>query len=263
MRYLLLNYPAFVLALVSVGGSIAIVLIATWLVRKKFPEGVHTANNEVAGFIFSAVALIYGVLLAFVVVVVWQSYDHAHTIVEQKANAIIDTYRFSWELPPPFDAELRGSIEAYTTSLVQDDWPAMKTANGSLASEEKLEAIWNVHRTLNTAQNTPNASPENLFATLSNIENQRRLRLNENNIELPGTLWVLLLIGALLTMSFTLFFRSPNARAHYLMVALMSGIIAFVLFLIMELDDPFIGEITITPEPFIQALSTIERIKSQ
>ncbi len=263
MRYFLLNYPALVIALVSIGGSIAIVLAATWITRRRFPERVHTANNEVAGFIFAAVAVIYGVLLAFVVVVVWQSYDHAHTIVEQEANAVIDAYRFSWELPPPYDHELRSAVKTYTTSLIQDDWPAMKSSNGSPASEQKLEALWDIHRELSTAEATTGGPPENLFATLANIENQRRLRLNENFVELPGMLWALLLIGALLTMSFTLFFRSPNARAHYLMVALMTGIIAFVLFLIMELDDPFIGDITITPHPLMHALTTIEHIKTE
>src|SRR4029078_2782910 len=87
-----------VLVLLIVGGSALLAVLATLLVRRVVSNEVHSANNEVAGFIFSAVGAIYGVLLAFMVLVVWQSFDEAQVTVEQEANTLVNVFRLGQEL---------------------------------------------------------------------------------------------------------------------------------------------------------------------
>ena len=45
-------------------------------------------HNDVAGFIYAALGVIYAVLLALVVIAVWGEYDAASVTVEQEANAL-------------------------------------------------------------------------------------------------------------------------------------------------------------------------------
>jgi FtsH-binding integral membrane protein len=259
---LLLNFSTEFLLTVIVGGSIVLMMLATWFLRRHFPERIHAANNEVAGFIFAAVAVFYGVMLAFVVVVVWQSYDTARAIVSREANAVMDLYRFSWELPAPYDAALRSAVKDYTQTLIQDEWAAMARGQGSVRTDKALDAVWAVHRDLHLANAVPSAQASNFFNNLAAVGNERRLRLNENETELPILFWLLLVGGGAITLGFTLFFRAPNARAHYLMVIMMTGVVAFVLFLIMELDDPFVGSISVSPAPFERVLTTIQQFES-
>jgi hypothetical protein len=46
-----------------------------------------TSNNEIAGFKFATVGVIYAVLLAFAVIVVWEKFRDAETAVLQEAGA--------------------------------------------------------------------------------------------------------------------------------------------------------------------------------
>lgn len=235
-------------------------MLATWFVRRRFPEEIHNSNNQVAGFIFAAVAVIYGVQLAFTVVVVWQAFDDTRTIVQHEANAVTDLYHFSWEIPEPYGESLRVALKDYTTGIINDEWAAMANGNASPQVEAALDDIWTIHRNIHLANIAIHPQAGSLFDGITKMGDLRRLRLDESNTELPGLMWILLWGGGALTLAFTLFFRAPNERAHLVMIAMMTGIVAFVLFLIMELDQPFLGEINVSPQPFVQALAAFERI---
>ncbi|MBI4670872.1 MAG: DUF4239 domain-containing protein [Chloroflexi bacterium] len=260
IRYLLLNVPDIVLTIGVIGGSVLLMLLATRLIRKRFPEHIHNANNEVAGFIFAAVAVIYGVMLAFVVIVVWQTLEETHNIVANEANAVVDLYRFSWELPSPYDTTLRSAVENYTLATVNQEWDAMARGTSSPAVDVALEDIWGVYRELHRAKLASQLSDGSLYESIQNISNARNLRLNESRTEIPPLMWLLLWGGGILMLGFTLFFRSPNERAHLTMVAMLTAVVAVVLLLIMELDIPFAGSIHISSKPFEDALQTIQRL---
>jgi hypothetical protein len=58
-------------------------------------DGEATAsplNNEVAGFKFAVVGVFYAVLLAFVVVAVWEDYRDTETAVRNEAKALADLH---------------------------------------------------------------------------------------------------------------------------------------------------------------------------
>ncbi len=235
-------------------------MLATWFVRQRFPEEIHNSNNQVAGFIFAAVAVIYGVLLAFIVVVVWQTFDDTRKIVQHEANAVMDLYHFSWEIPEPYGESLRVALKDYTTGIINDEWTTMENGNASPRVEAALDTIWTIHRNIHLANISIHPQAGSLFEEITKIADLRRLRLDESNTELPVLMWILLWGGGALTLAFTLFFRAPNERAHLVMIAMITGIVAFVLFLIMELDQPFLGEISVSPKPFAQALAAFDRI---
>lgn len=260
IRDLLLNVPTPLLALIVVGGSIAVMVFATWYVRRRFPEDTHTANNPLAGYMFAALATIYGVLLAFVVVVVWQQFDAARATVQDEANAAVNLYRFSVELPAPYDSRVRAAVRTYAQAVIDDEWVTMGRGESSSRVEGALDTIWEIHRDIQLANVAMRNSPGSLFDAIIRIGDLRRIRLQDSRTELPGLMWVLLWGGGIIMLGFTLFFRGPNPRAHLIMVGLMTGIVAFVLFLIMELDDPFLGDISVSREPFTQAIEIIERV---
>ena len=68
--------------------------------------------------------------------------------------------------------------------------------------------------------------------------------------------------GGLITIAFTYFFGLKNIRAQSLMTAGLTGLIAFNLFLILVLDNPFHGYLRVTPEPLREILQRIQVIES-
>lgn len=243
------------------GGPTLFGVLATWFVRRKIPEQVHSANNEVAGFIFAVVGVVYAVLLAFLVLVVWEDLQDAQATVEREANGLGNLYRVAAELPPPFDAQLSGALLTYARSIVDDEWQDMTFAGPSPVTEAALDAIWDIHLQLHRSNvNLPAAQTE-LFGALQNLTDERRIRLLQARSEIPPLMWVLLWGGAFVTIGFTLFFRAPNSLPHYMMIAMLTIVVTFILFLILELDLPFTGEISVPPTAITQAINALQKLQ--
>lgn len=262
MRNFLLTTPTPLLLLIVVGGSAALALAATHIVRSRIREEVHQANNEVAGFIFAAVAVIYGVLLAFIVLVVWQTVQDAQVTVETEANTLVRLFRLGQELPEPFSEQIQTSAIEYAELVVNDEWSAMSLERQSARVDATLESMWAVQRAFDASQVEVGNEEFAYFNTLAELGDQRRIRLLQSRSELPTLMWMLLIGGGILTLGFTLFFRAPNYFAHMLMAAMFAGLVAFVLVLIIELDTPFWGEVRIEPNAYLQAIDLFTKLRA-
>lgn len=260
MRFLLLDVPPPLLVLLIVGGSAALAMLATYWVRTRVNEQVHQANNEVAGFIFAALAVLYGVLLAFMVLVVWQAFQDARITVENEANAVLNIYRLGQEVQEPYGAQIRSMAQEYAREVVNDEWTAMSLGASSQDVADTLEKLWLVHRDLDNLKIAADKHDAKLFDMLEKLGDYRRVRLLQAREEIPPLLWNLLIAGAFITIGFTLFFRAPNWIAHLLMAGMFAGLTAFVLLLIVELDTPFAGDIHVDSLAFQQALEIIARL---
>jgi ABC-type branched-subunit amino acid transport system permease subunit len=86
----------------------------------------------------------------------------------------------------------------------------------------------------------------------------RRLRLLEANSHIPKILWVILLVGGVITVGFTYLFGLTSTRVHTLMVVTLTTVIASILVTIYALEHRFSGDIQLTPEAFEVALQRFE-----
>jgi hypothetical protein len=261
MRDSLLLLPLPVLVLVIVGGSALLAVLATHLVRLRFDEQVHTSNNEVAGFIFSAVGVVYGVLLAFLVLVVWQTFEEAQVTVESEANTLVNIHRLGQEFPEPLRTQTLQLTTSYGEDVVNDEWYQMQFGRSSEKVEAAMDGLWQVHLQLDQPGDAGINHREQFFDLLNTLGNDRRVRVLQSRLELPGLMWALLIGGGIVTLGFTLFLRAPNWKAHLAMAAMFAGLVAFVLLLIIELDNPFSGDVKIQPIAFQQALESFARLR--
>jgi hypothetical protein len=67
-------------------------------------------------------------------------------------------------------------------------------------------------------------------------------------------LWLVLVAGAVVTIGFTFFFGVPNVRAHALMVAALAAMVGLILFLVLSLDLPFTGDLSVGPSSMLHAI---------
>jgi hypothetical protein len=76
----------------------------------------------------------------------------------------------------------------------------------------------------------------------------RRARIYDTGSGVPGVLWVGLIIGAATIACFIYLFGMKNFRVQLLMTAATFMLIGLSFGLILELDYPFRGSISVTPE---------------
>ena len=60
------------------------------LVQRLVPAEKRQEHNDVAGFLYAVVGVVYAVLLALLVIAVWEQYQKARKTVESEANAVAE-----------------------------------------------------------------------------------------------------------------------------------------------------------------------------
>jgi H+/Cl- antiporter ClcA len=80
-------------SLFLIGTTVLLSIAGTLLVRRLIGVDILERHNEVAGFIYAAIGVVYAVLLGLAAITVWERYDRAQASVEQEANDLADLYR--------------------------------------------------------------------------------------------------------------------------------------------------------------------------
>ena len=107
------------------GGVCLLSLIGFELVHRLVPAVSRQRHNEVAGFIYAALGVIYAVLLALVVITVWEEYQSASETVEQEANSVAEIFWLGYELPEPEGTHLQQLAYSYAEEVVHKEWHLM------------------------------------------------------------------------------------------------------------------------------------------
>lgn len=214
-------------------------------------------NNEIAGFKFATVGVLYAVLLAFAIIVVWQKFNDADANVAGEAGGATTIYRLSQGLDQQPAAAVRDALTNYLTAAIDRDWPAMERHATNEYRSARL-ALDGVYSTLLSFQlSTPREAavlPE-ILRQLDVITQARRARLIAADGTVPGVIWPVMFGGAVLTVVFTFFFGTKNLRAQTAMTVLLSLLIFSELLITIAVDYPFTGPIKVEPTALARVLA--------
>jgi hypothetical protein len=250
----MLAQPAWVSFLVIVGGSMLVAALVTLLVRQKVQEPSGESHNEVADFIFATVGVLYAVMLALIVLAMWEGYGAAERAASQEAATVLATARYAAALPEPVRHELRDQLSTYAEVVLTNEWKTMSEDTSS-AGDRAIAELWRTHAKL-----PPSAASSDVATHLSDLSTARTQRILASKAALPALFWVVLVGGALITLVFAFVLYMENARVHALMVALMAGIIALSLWLILEVNQPFAGAVQVPKDAFEHAMRVIDAL---
>ena len=245
----LLNLPPPISFFIVSAITTSFALAGLYLVRRKYSADVLKENHEVAAIIFNAFGLFYGVLLAFVVFVTWNGYDDATKNLQLEANEVADIFHITSVFPDPAGEMIRQTLMDYVTSVYNDELKRMSQGEVSLHSTPAMEKLITVFYQIDE-KSVPNSEIyAEALKRLNNLAQYRRLRIFAGNDTVPPVVWLVLLVGSVISISYTYFFGMKNIRAQYLIAASLTVTITMILFLIYILDHPFTGTSKVSAEP--------------
>ncbi|HEY0146435.1 MAG: DUF4239 domain-containing protein [Methylovirgula sp.] len=232
-----------------------IFMFGPFVVRRFVALESLSTNNEVAGFKFATVGVLYAVLLAFSIIIVWEKFNDAEATVEREAAAAATIYHLVPGLDPAQAVATRDALTAYLKSVVTEEWSAMEQGR---ANRSTWEALGNIYTALLTNDQTAKGDATvkaEIFNQLNTLTQARRTRLRAAEGDVPGPLWIVLFGGAVLTIVFTFFFGTKNLRAQTLMTGFLSVLIFSELLIAVALDRPFTGGIREPPDAIVHVLN--------
>jgi len=211
---------------------------------------VRRAHNDLTGFTVAVISVTYAVLLAFIAIATWESYANAVDIVDREADCVGSIYRDTQGLPASMGDDIRSDVQLYVTTVIDQEWPQQQA--GKLPTQG-WEPLRKVHSAIVTMQ--PKSLGEaviqaELLRSLNLLYSARSSRLSAAQGHIPEVIWWIIFLGGALTVGYTYLFGFHDFWMHMLTTAAVSTSMALVVVLIIALDWPFRGRVSVSPDAF-------------
>src|SRR4028118_578863 len=111
-------------------------------VQRLVPAERRQEHNDVAGFIYAVVGVIYAVLLALVVIAVWEEHEEAKATVREEANGLADVFWLAHSLPEPEGPRLQELARSYARVGAEEDAAVVAPGRGRRPGARGVRAVW-------------------------------------------------------------------------------------------------------------------------
>jgi hypothetical protein len=245
-----MNIDSFGMGFVLVGGSIALAMVGLILVRRTLHKRELGEAQVVASYLLAVVGTLYGVILGLIVVDSLGKFEEARLTTEQESNALADIFLLSAYLPEERRANVQKHALAYLDSVIDVEWPMM--ARGKPSIETRRLAIALMQAVL---EFEPKTNREQILfgaqvSAVTQFWNSRRTRMILAEQGMPPLEWLVLVLGGMITVIFTYFFKVDQVRLQLLMTTMLTTIIALNLYLVLMFAYPYSGDVMVEPDGF-------------
>lgn len=256
------SVPDLVAELAIVGAVVACFVVLHAFLQRRLRSEMLRRHNDVAGYLFSAVGVLYAVVLGFVVVVVWQKYDGAVSNVENEVDAVGNLYHVVDSLPDPLRTQVRSGLRAYVDAVVHVEWPAMsRDQDVPELGAQRLEDVTFAIDTYSPTNFKGFAAQQASIANEQRLYDARRSRLIATVPAVPPVLWFALVVGALSMVAFCYIFGVENRPAQLMMTAILVGLIGILFVVIQEFSTPFSGSVRISADGWVYLQQHLQFVK--
>jgi hypothetical protein len=241
-------WPTWLIIIFEMVAFVVPAVVGHALFRRLVPHRALAQHNDVTGFVLAIVGVIYAVLLAFVVIIAWESFNAADGVAQAEVSAAADLDHLSQAYSDKAARELRQEISRYADLMRDEEWPAMQTGGGSPRAAASASRIGDLAVAMvegDPRQRT--AVDDSVMGLVRAFADARRTRLDLNSEGLPNSLWIGLIVGAVMTMAFTYLFGVENQRLQLVVTGLLAGLIGLMFAMIIALDYPYRGVTSISP----------------
>lgn len=234
------------------------VCVAALVLSRKLPRERLAHSQDAVSVMFSAVGVLYTVLLAFLVVLVWEQFNVAQERTEEEATKISNLLRDGNAFPRPVREEIQGRLITYTRSVIDDEWKTMAQGEPSQDTSRAYRRVWEGYYDFQPRTEQEQRFYDESIGRLNDLGADRRLRLISSEASIPSIMWIMLIIGGVITIGYLYLFTIPEALLQGVMIGSVAGLLAFILFLILALDHPFAGDVKVTPDAYRDIVTSFE-----
>jgi hypothetical protein len=248
ITYYMLQIPAFLLFILISSGGAVFAILATFF-----------SHNEVTGFLFLAIASFYALLLSFVVFVVWDQLNETRGNVSKEGSSAMGLYRDIKFYPDTLESkQLMSTYLDFVYNVIDEEFPNMGIMKPSRRTPESLDKVFFKMEHLNPKNSFQIQLVAEMYNHLNELAIYRGLRTASMETEIPPPMWLPMVIGAIITIFCALLLDIEHTRMHLALNGLLGAFIGMFFFIIIILDHPFTGSLSIKPKAYKQ-IFTMEK----
>jgi len=248
------SHPTWLIAVLVIGIWTGLSLLGLYVFNRMVDVHMRHRDTETVGLSYNTVAVVYAVLLALIAVDVFETFSKADAIVSAESNTLSNLMLDTSGLSPQLAAQVRSDLNKYIDIVVKSEWPNQQA--GKLGSEVFMPG-WTVlaHVSDELAVFEPASMGQNvdkaeMLHALNDLIKERRSRILAAGEHLPAVIWKMLLLGGVVAVVFTYFFGAKKFGIHMAITGLIAVTISLVFVLIITLDYPFRGAVSVSSDAF-------------
>lgn len=252
MLYKIYDLPTWMfgvltLVLFAMGACGGLVLTRAWI---RTHLRLASDTNDAVNAYVAGVGVFYGLLLGLVAVATWQNYDAASSLISKEAAGIGILYRDVSSYPEPLKGELQRHLRNYVTDVIDNDWPAQQHGRVLTGGTHLLFEFQTRLMSFEPAPGGQTILHAETFRAFNNLVETRRIRLDAVMSGLPAVLWVVVLLGAVLSVFLTYFFHIEDQKLHLILTGTLGIFIGLMVFLTAAVDNPFRGQVSVSSDAY-------------
>ena len=230
---------ALAIAIVAVVDVIAIGAIL--LVRRRAPEGSFFTDGDRASGVFGVLATGFAIFAGFVIFLVFTSYDQSRSGAETEALSVAQQFETAQFFGSPTRERLGGELVCYARSVVAQEWPEMEDGSLGDALNPWGVALFRTTHAAKTSTPEQEAAFSKWLDQTSERELGRQDRVHGAAGITPTTVWIVLILTALIVFAYMLFFADPAEmrRSQAMLIGSATTVVVMTLLVIHALDNPY------------------------
>jgi len=220
---------------VIVAASVSAAVMVMFLSRRRAPAGGYFADSDRAVGIYCVVGTAFAVVLAFVIFLGFESYASARSDAGREAVSVTELFDTAALFAPPARDDLRRQLICYARSVIYDEWPAMRTERLSAVTQGWVDGLTTGFERLDITGEKQSAAYTHWLEVDAARQEARRGRLAEASPVVPSPLWIILAVGAVVSVAYVWFFADPS-EGFFLQAVLIGSVTALVVTSILVVD---------------------------
>ncbi|MET0495420.1 MAG: DUF4239 domain-containing protein [Actinoplanes sp.] len=249
-KWLASDVPEWALGLALLVGLPALMVFLQVLVHRRLPKWRRGEHNDVAGVMLSAAVVVYSVAIGLCVITLWEKLDDARSSTEAEATNLAALTGGAAVFQAPVPEQIRAGVIAYNLDVV-DRWSARIDGDASVSVGRDLDGLVQLVSGLRPETQAQRAYVDDAVARLTQATELRAISLRlAREQQLPGTLWIAVLGGSVIVLGLCLTCGLEDRLLRGILLAGVSATVGINLFMVVELNDPFFGDIAIRPDSY-------------
>ncbi|MFJ8630315.1 DUF4239 domain-containing protein [Streptomyces sp. NPDC093568] len=245
--------PEWLVLTLAMLAACAVVVVITLVRHRTAPEDEDPSETpDVIEYMTMWIGVVYAIVLGLAIAGVWEARSAAQDHVQAEAVALHEVSERVRVYPADVRDRIRDDVNAYVGHVVTTEWKSMMD-HGTVTDRgtEMLQRIREDVTDYEPRNDFEAQAYQPLLDQVTAADQARNARANSTGDTMPGVVWFGLLAGGVVTIGMVFALQIRRTARELILAGLFSALIAFLLFLIWDFDDPYSRGVTASMEPFL------------
>ncbi|MER6693522.1 hypothetical protein [Streptomyces minutiscleroticus] len=239
---------------VAMAAACAVVVIVAVVRDRTAPEDDDPSETpDVIEYMTMMIGVVYAIVLGLAIAGVWEARSGAHEYVRAESHALHEISERVRAYPPDARDRIRDDVNAYVGHVVTTEWKSMAEHGRTTERGDRLfERIRADVTDYEPGSDFEAQAYQPLLDQVTAADEARSARAGSIEPTMPGVVWFGLIAGAVVTVGMIFTLQIRRTGRELLLAGLFSILIAFLLFLIWNFDEPYVRGAEESLAPFLQ-----------